>query len=67
MIVLMQAQTVLQIIGVAVFVLITAIFFSSDTFVPDKKPDKETMGVIAFIFGLIVFIIVGAVIWEKIS
>ena len=64
-------ETLLQIIGAIVAVVVIAgavVFFGIPGWIPgDRKPDKETMAVIAVIFGLIVVVIIGAVIWEKIA
>ncbi len=64
-------QTVLQIIGAAVAVVLiasAAVFFGIPGWVPgDRKPDKETMTIIAVILGLIVCVITGAVIWQTIA
>lgn len=44
-----------------------AVLFSTTGFVPgDRKPDKEAMTIMAVIFGFILLIIIGGVIWENI-
>jgi len=59
-------ETLIQIIVgiIAVLVVSGAIFFFGvPGFVPfDRKPDKESMIIIGFIFGLIVFVIIMAAI-----
>ncbi len=43
------------------------IFFDIPAWVPgDRKPNKEAMGIIIVLFGLIVCVIIGSVIWENI-
>ena len=61
-------DTTLQIIGLIVAVIIIGIIaalFGIPAFVPDKKPDKDTIKVLAVLAGLIVIVIIGTVLWEK--
>ncbi len=62
-------ETLLQIavaLVTLIVVVIAAVFFGIPEWVPgDRKPDKETMTVLGVIFGLIVFVIIGAILWEN--
>lgn len=63
-------ETVLYIISAVVTVIVIAVaafFFGIPGWVPpDRKPDKETMTIIAVILGLMMLVIIGAAIWETI-
>jgi|TARA_B100001971_G_scaffold178213_1_gene173016 uncharacterized membrane protein YidH (DUF202 family) len=61
-------DTTLEIIGLIAVVIVIGIIaatFGIPAFVPDKRPDKETVQVIAVIAGLIAIVIIGTVLWEK--
>ena len=58
----------LEIIGLIATVIVIGIIaalFGIPAFVPDRRPDKETVKFIAILAGLIVLVIVATVLWEK--
>ena len=51
-------------IVVMILIILTAVFFGIPGWVPGHKPDKETMGIIAVLIGIILLIAVAALQWN---
>ena len=64
-------ETVFYVIGttgvVAVVILATVLFGVPSWTGPDRKPDKETVYIIAVILGLMVLVVMGAILWGVIT